>query len=129
MKQTYCYLVHLESLSSKQSIIVDLEREIEEKDLAKLKKDVEKERKEKHLVISVSLLNRKWKESPEELEQGAFIVRNIETNKSLHFNFRSEALDHFNFLVSEQGKGSEIELLLRIRHHIPSELPSTGEGG
>lgn len=124
MKQTYCYLVHLESLSYKVSKIVNLDREIEEKDLAKLLRDVETERKEKHVVISVSLLNRKWKESPEEPEQGSFIVRNSETKKSLHFNFRSEAIDHFNFLVSEQGGGSEIELLLRIRHHIPSELPS-----
>lgn len=111
----YTYLVKLEKGDEYSRGIYTMNGEITKEGILKIEKD------QNAIVTSVSLLNRKWS-NPSESSGGQFIVRNVDYGQDLHFTFRSEALDYFEHVVSEKGQGSEIELLLRIRHHVPSEI-------
>lgn len=51
-----------------------------------------------------------------------YIVKNLDSKEKFFYDYRSEAIEKFEQVVQEHGKWQEVELVVRIRHHAPSEL-------
>jgi hypothetical protein len=49
-----------------------------------------------------------------------FVVNNITTGTSHQFEYRDEAISFYNACVEDKGDGAEYELLMRLKHHVPT---------
>lgn len=128
MTKTYQYLATFDhGGGSRTRLFFTKDHAVTAEELISLEEQLEKKYKKTTFITFLKLLyviDGDENNSKEQDEFAKYLVRNLDTGKTLEYSFRSEALAFYEQLVKESGVGHEIELVLRIKHHIPPELPT-----
>lgn len=122
MPDNYTYLAVYSSPKGKVRSMWEQDHPVTPEEITLKEEKLTKEHGITFLIDFLTLLSSETDTGEGEGLSAKYIVKNLDSKEKFFYDYRSEAIEKFEQVVQEHGKWQEVELVVRIRHHAPSEL-------